>query len=250
MITENNGSLHICQINVSGLSNRSITAIDRFNFKFEIDILALQETLLDNSRPHLHTFYNLDTFSVNNSRGVSTSVAPRLVPQQISELQDTTTDALWVTVRYNSTVVMIGNVYVNHSLTSTNNLSSALTNITKALQYCSKFKIKDVIIIGDFNSRHISWGDIITTDRGRQLDSFIAQQNLTCVTPNTNTFVSHNGGSIIDLALMKGKVCRLYQSSSIDSESELFTGAPNRGHLPIIHQFCHAQTAQSASPLL
>ena len=49
---------------------------------------------------------------------------------------------------------------------------------------------------------------------------------------------------------MKGKVCRLYQSSSIDSESELFTGAPNRGHLPIIHQFCHAQTAQSASPIL
>ena len=113
MITKNNGSLHICQINVSELSNRSITAIDRFNFKFKNDILALQETLLDNSRPHLNTFHNLDTFSVNNSRGVSTSVAPRLVPQQISELQDTTTDALWiwVTVRYNSTVVMIGNIY-------------------------------------------------------------------------------------------------------------------------------------------
>ena len=78
MITKNNGSLHICQINVSGLSNRSITAIDRFNFKFKNDILALQETLLDNSRPHLHTFHNLDTFSVNNSRGVSTSVAPSL----------------------------------------------------------------------------------------------------------------------------------------------------------------------------
>ena len=135
-------SLHLCQINVSGLSQRSITAIDRFNFKYKNDILALQETLLDGSISHLNIFHNLDTFSLNNSRGVSISVAPRLCPQQISELQDSTSDAMWVTVKHNSTVLMIGNIYVNYSKTSTNNLDACLNNIIKAFQYCSKYNIK------------------------------------------------------------------------------------------------------------
>ena len=97
--------------------------------------------------------------------------------------------------------------------------------------------IKNVLIIGDFNSRHHSWGDHTTNDRGKQLATFISQHGLTCVCPNTNTFVSQNWGSIRDLALMKGKICQLYHSSSIDDKTELLTGAPTRGHLPIIHQF-------------
>ena len=245
-------SLQICQINISGLSSRSITAIDRFNHKFKIDILSLQETLLDSSISHLRILHNLETFSVNNSRGVSTSVSPKLHPQQITELEDTDSDAVWVTVRYNSSIVMVGNIYVNYSITSNNNLSAALANISRALQYCVKFKIKDLIILGDFNSRHMSWGDIVSTERGKQLQSFIGQHDLTCIAPNANTFVSHNGGSIIDLALVKGKMCRLYQSSSIDEETELFTGAPTRGHLPVIHQFVDTSARQLTNipPLL
>ena len=231
------GSLHLCQINVSGLSQRSITTIDKFNSKYNNDILALQETLLDSTRSHLNIFQNLDTFSLNNSRGVSTSVAPRLCPQQIGELQDSICDALWVTVRYSSGVLMVGNIYVNHSPSSPNSLTACRNNILKALQYCTNLNIKDVVIVGDFNSRHVLWGDSISNDRGKQLTTFISQQNLTCISPNTNTFVSSNGGSVIDLALLKGRICGLYHSSSVDHETELFTGAPTRGHLPVIHQF-------------
>ena len=231
------GSLNLCQINVSGLSQRSITTIDKFNSKYNNDILALQETLLDSTRSHLNIFQNLDTFSLNNSRGVSTSVAPRLCPQQIGELQDSICDALWVTVRYSSGVLMVGNIYVNHSPSSPNSLTACRNNILKALQYCTNLNIKDVVIVGDFNSRHVLWGDSISNDRGKQLTTFISQQNLTCISPNTNTFVSSNGGSVIDLALLKGRICGLYHSSSVDHETELFTGAPTRGHLPVIHQF-------------
>ena len=55
--------LHLCQVNVSGLSQKSKIAIDRFNYKYKVDILALQETLLDNSKSNLRSFHYLDTFS-------------------------------------------------------------------------------------------------------------------------------------------------------------------------------------------
>lgn len=251
MTNKQSCSLNLCQINVSGLSQRSITAIDRFNFKFKNDILALQETLLNNSANHLNTFQNLDTFSLNNSRGVSISVAPRLCPQQIGELQDSVCDAIWVTVKFNSSVLLVGNVYVNHSSSSPNNLDACQDNIVKAFQFCSKYNIKDIIVTGDFNSRHSSWGDHTSNDRGKQLATFINQHGLTCVCPNTNTFVTQNGGSIIDLAFMKGKISRSYHSSSVDDKTELFTGAPTRGHLPIIHQFKSSTPSMITSkPLL
>ena len=229
--------LHLCQVNVSGLSQKSKIAIDRFNYKYKVDILALQETLLDNSKSNLRSFHYLDTFSINNDRGVSISVAPRMGPQQIHDLQDSHCDALWVSVKVNSTVLMIGNIYVNLSATSPNNLSACLRNIQNAFDYCNKYSIKDILIVGDFNSRHISWGDTISNNNGKELAAFIGQHNLTCITPNTQTFVTRNGGSVIDLALMKGKLSNLYHSSSVDDCTELFTGAPTRGHLPILHQF-------------
>ena len=229
--------LHLCQVNVSGLSQKSKIAIDRFNYKYKVDILALQETLLNNSKSNLRSFHYLDTFSINNDRGVSISVAPRMGPQQIHDLQDSHCDALWVSVKVNSTVLMIGNIYVNLSATSPNNLSACLRNIQNAFDYCNKYSIKDILIVGDFNSRHISWGDTISNNNGKELAAFIGQHNLTCITPNTQTFVTRNGGSVIDLALMKGKLSNLYHSSSVDDCTELFTGAPTRGHLPILHQF-------------
>ena len=158
-------------------------------------------------------------------------------PQQIHDLQDSHCDALWVSVKVNSTVLMIGNIYVNLSATSPNNLSACLRNIQNAFDYCNKYSIKDILIVGDFNSRHISWGDTISNNNGKELAAFIGQHNLTCITPNTQTFVTRNGGSVIDLALMKGKLSNLYHSSSVDDCTELFTGAPTRGHLPILHQF-------------
>ena len=91
--------------------------------------------------------------------------------------------------------------------------------------------------MGDFNSRHISWGDTLTNKRGEDLHAFTVSQGLQCAHPNKNTFVSHNGGSVIDLSFMKGKIYSQYHSTSVDTDSELFTGAPVRGHLPVIHQF-------------
>ena len=237
--------LQICQLNVSGVSVQTTTAINKYNDQIRNDIVALQETLLSSTDDHSQIFNNMHTYTVNNSRGVSISARFDLLPQEIKELKDDVTDAVWITIKFSSSIVMVGNLYVNHSRSSSNNISAALSNISSALEYCKKFDIKNIILIGDFNSRHTTWGDSKINDRGRTLLSFITTHNLTCISPNTHTFLSRNGGSVIDLSLLKGDICQHYQSTSVDSEVELFTGAPLCGHLPVIHQF-HSNTSEKS----
>jgi exonuclease III len=232
----NKQSLQICQVNISGLSKHSLTALDHYNHNIKNDVLAVQETLQTSSAKNA-VITGMESFAVNTNRGVMLSIQPWLLPQEIKELQDNITDAVWATVKVGTLTILIGNVYVNPGSTSQNNLEAALRNINKASQYCEKLKIKEIIVTGDFNSRNTLWGDSTSNNRGKVLEQFANQHQLACVFPNAKTFVCGEGGSVIDLALIKGKLCDLYQTSSVDSETELFTGAPTRGHLPVIHNF-------------
>lgn len=235
MMNTRNQSLQICQVNISGLSGHSLVALDKYNCEIGNDILAIQETLLTSAPSNPIT--NMATFTMQNNRGVSLSIKYKLLPQHVKELEDNIVDAIWVTVKHETRIIMIGNIYVNPSGSSQNNLNAAIKNMENSLGYCKRLGIKDVIILGDFNSRNVSWGDNITNERGRTLDKFTKDKQLICMSPNSYTFVCKNGGSVIDMALISGNISSFHQSSSIDNEVELFTGAPTRGHLPVIHQF-------------
>ena len=237
MMINNKQTFQICQINISGLSQHSLIALNRYNDIIANDVLAIQETLLT-QLPHSPLFPGMETYTVNNNRGVSLSLKPWLLPQNIIELQDNTTDAVWATVNLGKTIVLIGNLYINLNKNEQNNHNAAFRNICSAISYSNKMKIKEVIILGDYNGRSTSWGDTITNDNGRMLEAFITQNDLLCVSPHSKTFLCQGGGSVIDLALLKGKLTTSqYQSSSVDTDIELFSGAPTRGHLPVIHQF-------------
>ena len=230
--------LQICQINISGLSNRSCIALDKYNHSIGNDVIAVQETLVDpkDDRKVSPEFTNMNSFYLKNDRGVSLSIKPRLLPQRLSDLEDSTVDAIWVTLSINSRVILLGNFYVNPNSPS-NNLKAAFVNINNALLYATKFKLKDIIILGDFNSRHEKWADSTTNKLGKLLDEFMANKNLAGLSPNAYTFRNLNGGSVIDLTFVSATISKQYHSSSVDGEVELFSGAPIRGHLPVIHQF-------------
>lgn len=69
--------------------------------------------------------------------------------------------------------------------------------------------------------------------------------NLACISPNTWTFRHLHGGSVIDLVFTSSNISATYNSSSVDSDVELFSGAPYRGHMPIIHQFKDPNSQES-----
>ena len=240
MSKKSSGILQICQINISGLSERSVTALDMYNYTLKNDIVAIQETLIDPSdclsKTPLPQFSNLISFYLRNDRGVALCINHLLIPQRVVELEDNVTDAVWATFNYSSKLYLVGSLYAN-SNSPTNTLEASLRNIDKARLYAKKYGIANVIILGDFNSRSKNWADSITNRYGKQLEEYICNNNLACISPNTWTFRQLNGGSVIDLALLTPAMSQIYNSTSVDSNVELFSGAPQRGHLPVIHQF-------------
>ena len=230
----------MCQINISGLSPQSQTALNRYSSLMKNDVLAIQETLIDpnNINKELPIFSNMESFYLQNDRGVSLSIKTMLHPQRITDLEDESSDAIWATLTYNAaTIVMVGSIYTNPNLTSANCLTATLKNIANAKKFCDLHKIKNMVVLGDLNSRNIKWGDSITNNRGTHLDDFVTNNDLVCVVPNSQTFLCQNGGSVIDIAILSGAVTNFYNSSSADKEVELFSGAPLRGHVPVTHQF-------------
>ena len=249
MNNKNISHIQMCQINISGLSKRSTIALDNYNFKMKNDVLAIQETLVDNQNQQslIPSFTNMETFYLKNDRGVATGVKSSLLPQRIVELEDGISDVIWVTLNFNSKPILLGNFYVNPN-SQTNVLQAAFKNIDNAIKYTEKFKLKHIVLIGDFNARNEKWADKLTNQNGRKLDDFITSKKFICVSPNSWTFKHANGGSTIDLAILSSHMSNLYCSSSIDEQVELFSGAPQRGHFPVIHQFGEARQAVGREP--
>ena len=117
-----------------------------------------------------------------------------------------------------------------------------MLNIQKTWRFCQNSRIKGLAILGDFNARSRQWGDRLQNPHEKLLYEFVLKHGCSITAPPGNTFVSSNGGSIIDL-------CLAYESTTTalgwfwvndNNTHELFTGAPNRGHLPVIQHFIHS----------
>ena len=67
-------------------------------------------------------------------------------------------------------------------------------------------KFPDAIIAGDFNCRHPSWGDRISSPNGEMLYGFIENKELTIVNESVTTCRTYNGSSAIDLTLSSGRL--------------------------------------------
>lgn len=77
-----------------------------------------------------------------------------------------------------------------------------------------------IILVGDMNSRHSNWGDILTTRRGKLLAEFIEGNNLIVHNNHrkfTPTFVNHLGQSVIDLVLSSPDISDLIKVKVLDT---------------------------------
>ena len=228
--------LNVCQININGLSKHSLTSLDKFIHQRGLNILALQETKTD-SIPS-RQFSGLTTFLNNTGLGVSISASNHLKPQHVPELSDTQCSIVWVSVSINNTTALIASAYCVPETTSTRSLHLLLENIRRAKIYADKLGISSLVILGDFNARSSKWGDRFDNPRGRLLCNFVDEFDKCCIlSPSSNSFVTAQGGSIIDLCLVFGPLQKDFGTPWTDEKDvhELFTGAPLRGHLPVIN---------------
>lgn len=96
-------------------------------------------------------------------------------------------------------------------------LELSLLRMEKILKETSR----KTIIVGDFNSRSISWGDLDTNDRGRVVKDWMICNNLQCLNDPDNfipTFIGHRGESVIDLVFATEDIYRDLQIKIMDDE--------------------------------
>ena len=226
----------LCQININGLSQHSLTSLEKFIFYRNINIIALQETKVETLSKD--QFAGLSMFVNNIGLGVGIAVSNHLKPQHIPELDDKECPIIWVSTSINGATTLISSAYCAPDTTSTRSLHNLLENIKKARLYAYNLGIKSLLIMGDFNARSSTWGDRCENPRGRLLNNFTDEfTDCTILSPSENTFVTPHGGSIIDLCLVFGPLQMDIGTPQVDSRDahELFTGAPLRGHLPVIN---------------
>lgn len=230
--------VNLCSINISGLGTRSKFMLNRYNDIQNFDILAIQETGASN-RDKLH----LDNMTViadtNNSMNKGSALYVRNVHsltqlKSISNLSKNI-DSTWGLAVIDNKRYIIGSIYVK--LDYPQAIQEVMNMLNSAHQMINKMKAAGVLLVGDYNARHISWGDTRNNPYGEELVNKIDNNLFTICTAKSPTFLCANGSSVIDLMIISNNLSDLISSSNTDEDVELFSGAPMRGHLPLIVNF-------------
>ena len=160
-----------CQLNIDGLSKHSSIALDRFMEDHGVEILALQE--IGQKELPSDQFVNMITFSSQNVRGVSVSVADKHKPQVVTELGCNEIDAIFVLCSIGGASVIVASCYCRPEISSTRSLKKLLAQLDCAWKWCKKNKVRSMVAFGDFNARSRVWGDTMNNARGNLLREYI-----------------------------------------------------------------------------
>ena len=225
----------LCTINICGLSDHSKMTLNNFVSSENIDILSVQETATDD--PNKLEILNMSVISDTNKAANGGSALYLSKKYSMTKLDTISKlsrnlDSCWGLVVISKKRFIIGSIYVklNHK--------PAITEVLKMLkaaeQKQTEHKAAGIILTGDFNARHLSWGDRINNYYGSNLAEALDSSKYSICTSNTPTFMCVNGSSYIDLNIVSNNLAEYVDSCKTDEGVELFSGAPIRGHVPLI----------------
>ena len=99
----------------------------------------------------------------------------------------------------------------------------------------SNLGCQELCINGDLNARHQSWFDQTSNHTGNLLSSYLYSKDLFVTNLyQSPTFLCLDGSSVIDLSISMRSFANDISNQYVDDTTELFTGTPARGHLPVI----------------
>ena len=229
----------LCSINIGGWSDKSKFFVDKYVNTEGFDALFVQETLTDDlSYLQLHNMSTICDSNKAANRGVALYVKDKHSLTKLDSISkmSNSIDSCWGLLVIAKKRFIIGNIYAKR------NYKSAINEICNMLQAAEemqkKHKAMGIILSGDFNARHYTWGDKIIDYNGRKLVDMIDYTKFSICTAKTPTYLCKNldiiGNSFIDLSIISNNLASSVVECKTDEEVELFSGAPNRGHVPLI----------------
>ena len=233
-MTENN-SLNVCSININGIMPNSKCLLEKYSYENQFHCLAVQETLTSDQEK-LH-FVNMNCISDTNqsrNRGAALYVSHEHSVTKLDQISKLSKDidSAWGLVIVNNTRYVIGSIYVK--LNHKSAITEVMSMLKKAHLTMIKMKAAGMILVGDFNARHITWGDTRNNEYGNALVDELDYSKFSICSAKDPTFLSVLGSSCIDFAIISNNLSDKIMTSKTDDEIELFSGAPRMGHVPFI----------------
>ena len=226
--------LKLKTVNVCGLSERTAFALNRYIDVDQIDIIALQETnTSDNERLQLQNMFCISDPNKAANKGAALYVKNSYTITKLDEISKISKniDSCWGLVIANNKKIIVGSIYVK--LNYSQAIKEVIKMLDKAVIIQKQLKATGIILAGDFNARHIAWGDKVNNNYGKSLLESLDESQYSIVTSNSPTFLGSNGNSKIDMFIVSNNLAEKMVTCDTDEEVELFTGAPQRGHVPL-----------------
>ena len=225
-------------INICGLSDRSKFTLDKYVDSKQFDALFVQET--NRSDLEKLKLTNMKVIMDDNkasNKGAALYVNRKFTITKLKEINEISKniDASWGLGEIKKKRYILGSVYVK--LEYHNAITDVIKMLEKAHSLMKKLKAVGVILSGDFNARHVAWGDHTSNPYGKQLIEKLDMNKFAISTSASPTFLSTNGSSYIDLTIMTTNLVEKVISCETDTNIELYSGAPFRGHVPLLTNF-------------
>ena len=222
-------------INICGMSDKSKFTLNHYVDEEKIGIVALQELNTANKNSiQLDNMFCITDTNEGANKGAALYVKHAYSITRLDEISKLSKniDSCWGLVIANNKKYIIGSVYVKLDYPPA--ISETIKMLEKAVLMQKELKAIGVILAGDFNARHLAWGDNKITKYGKDLADNLDDTKFTICTSEAPTFLCAGGGSSkIDMFIMTNSLADKMNTCETDEEVELWTGAPNRGHVPV-----------------
>ena len=222
-------------INIDHFSIKSQVLVDKYNEEEDFDLILIQETgTVDKEKLRLS---NMKVFTDTNeakNRGTATFIKMDIPCKDLPEIAKVTKeiDSVWCFVVVKNKRYIVGNIYAKH------HYKNALDDVIKMLKVAQnkskQLKAHGIILGGDFNSRHTLWNDRKIDANGKKLVELLNHTEFSIISSKTPSFLCIDGSSNIDLMIMSNSIARKVKSCKTDDLVYLHSGAPERGHVPLI----------------
>ena len=246
--TKPNKDVKQCSINIDGMSNTSKLLLDKYVDEEQIDILYVQETRsVCKEKLNLTNMRVVTDINKANNRGAAIYARTHISLTEITEIPalSKNIDSAWALIVVNNKRYIIGSVYVK--LNYNNAISDVLKMLHEAERISKKYKTLGVIVAGDYNARHESWGDRVNNRYGNKLFESLDNMHYTVHSANMPTYRKENGYSVIDLYITSTRLADKIGPVYTDEEVHLNNGAPLKGHLPLLCNIMQPRLQQEAS---
>ena len=140
-------------------------------------------------------------------------------------------DSVWCAVNFHNLSFLLATAYIPPIADT--KMKEFLSTLDKARSYAKLNNMKGVLFVGDLNARNLLWGDIRNNSSGSLLEQYIEEESVEILNYGQPTFYSINGSSVIDLFMTTEELCGSKTTMYTDLDTELLTGYPNRGHVPV-----------------